>query len=164
MAMPLLISPSGYKLPKLNHVCWSFHDQMSRQAGLLFINSSFLSGRTQPACHQQLHLRGIPTGTDTPSEQQAATTTTTGSVSAHVTFPPLQKHLDAAAAGRKSSAYLLILEKPDQKNNISDGEIIICHREYFGARLFPSSPLRVPHMAVRGSCEPSMLLVDDSAC
>jgi len=38
--------------------------------GLLFINSPFHSDRTQPACNYWLHLRGIPTGTDTLGEEQ----------------------------------------------------------------------------------------------
>lgn len=74
----------------------------SESAGLLFINSSFLPGKTQPARHYRLHLRGIPTGTDKLSEQQTAKTTT-GSVSAHVKSPALQKHLDPSA-GRRTAA------------------------------------------------------------
>lgn len=55
-------------------------------AGLLFISSPLPSGRAQPACNYWLHLRGIPTGTDT----WRGTTTTILS-----TFPrPQQLHLE----------------------------------------------------------------------
>ncbi len=129
-----------------------------QSTGLLFVNSPLHSGRTQPACNYWLHLRGIPTGTDRLGE----TATTLRGISVHGTFSTtFKKHLQQQQHFGTSNERIVTLRPR-----------IVPFTENILVQLSPDclpypsalyvAPFRHRHMAVRESCEPFMLPVDDS--